>query len=41
MFYNHELITSNIIEFENRDAVPEDKIVDAMDTLRIEHDIDS
>lgn len=41
MFKNHEMITSNVVEFENADDVPEDKEVDASDTLRIEHDANS
>ena len=41
IFRNHEMISSNIIEFENRDTVPKDKKVDAQDVLRIEHDVDS
>lgn len=39
MFKNHEMISSNIIEFNNIDDVPEDKEVDPSDTLRIEHDV--
>lgn len=41
MFYNHEMITSNILEFTNQHEVPDEKNVDPKDILRIEHDVDS
>ena len=41
LFYNHEMVKSNIVVFTNSEEVPPRFKVNAGDVLRIEHDIDS
>ena len=37
LFYNHQMIESNILTFINTEDVPNEYLVDAKDSLRIEH----
>lgn len=37
LFYNHQMIESNILTFTNTEDVPNEYLVDAKDSLRIEH----
>ena len=43
LFYNHEMIKSNVVVFTNTEAdkIPNEFLVDANDSLRIEHGADS
>lgn len=41
LFYNHEMVKSNIVVFTNSEEVPPRFKVNAGDVLRIEHDVDS
>ena len=43
LFHNHEMYKSNIITFTNSEPelIPPEELLDAKDTLKIEHDVDS
>ena len=41
LFYNHQMVESNTLIFTNTEDVPNEYLVDAQDSIRIEHDVQS